>query len=83
MVRSMLRQAHIRCGILADAAMTATDMCNTFHKKCMGTKLEHLNTSHPFGEITFVEDNQFCGISVKLNNHGRPAMVLGVQPEHA
>jgi molybdenum cofactor biosynthesis enzyme MoaA len=96
MVRSMLNQAqvslHIRRGVWAEAAKTATDMRNILvnyksntsaHEKFMGTKFEHLNTLHTFGEMAIVEDHQSRGMHGKLNNRGRPAMFLGVQPDHA
>jgi hypothetical protein len=96
MVRSMLIQAqvplHIRRGVWTEAVKTATDMQNILvnfisntsaHEKFMGTKFEHLNTLHMFGEMAIVEDHQSRGMRGKLNNHGRPAMFLGVQPDHA
>jgi hypothetical protein len=49
----------------------------------MGTKFEHLNTLNTFGEMYVVEDHQLRGMRSKLNNCGRPAMFLGVQPDHA
>jgi hypothetical protein len=96
MVRSMLNQAqvplHIRCGVWAEAAKTATaDMRNILvnyksnkstHEKFMDTKFEHLNTLHKFGKMAIVEDHQLCGMCGRLNNHGRPAMFLGGQPDH-
>jgi hypothetical protein len=44
---------------------------------------QHLNTPHTFSEMAIVEDHQSHGVRGKLNNHGRPAMFLGVQPDHA
>jgi hypothetical protein len=96
MVRCMLNQAqvplHICRGVWAEAAKTATDMRNILgnykintsaHEKFLGTKFEHLNTLHTFGEMAILEDHQSRGMRGKLNNRGRPAMFLGVQPDHA
>jgi hypothetical protein len=86
----MLNQAqvilHIRHGVCAEAAKSATDTCNILvnyksnkyaHKKAMGTKFEHLNTLHTFGEMAIVEDHQSRGMRFKLNNCCRPATFLG------
>jgi hypothetical protein len=48
----------------------------------MGTKFELLNDLHTFGEMAIVEDHQSRDMSGKLNNRGRPAMFVGVQPYH-
>ena len=94
-VRTMLNAAavpkHIREGVWAEAAKTATqieDLIVTeskpvaaFHR-FYNIKTFKLTKMHPFGEIVVVERNSNRGMKGKLENRGRACMYLGHAENH-